>query len=444
MNTEEIKRKFPNEFPLLLKNKKWPWIILGVIVIGIIYLIGWFSVSKPEDITKDFIEAIQQGDIDKLEDLLTVENNQLSLEKKHLQHLINYCRSNPKYYNLLIESLNFQVSGTVPFSLSSDNTLNQNQVNYLSNFDIYLKKHERILFYDNYSLVLRPYKMMIQVTEPDVIIKVDGKEVFKSTTNNNIYTSKPLLPGTYEIKAEKDYPLVKLTKTEMASLYGWQNQFYGKKIELDKESIRLKSGVPGTEVYVNGKSINQTIHDDIYKLEPVSLDGNTKVQGVYEFPWGKGKSKEIILSENDNQVDITPNPIVSNELQTQLVELTNKFAKELTQARNEKNADYLTTTDDKMKSIISSSLSFSSYELELLGTRIDLDNATYEQVGTSKYKVILPVEFHQINKSNEEFNTYLISYSYDSSTKSWIVSHTEAHLPVDEFKGNNVVKTEFK
>lgn len=442
----------------LQKHLKWV-VISGIVilVISLVYIIGAF-LTDPENLVADFEKAVRSGDTEALADLVSSSDDKLTVDKKHLQQFIEYAKENNESLNDLLSAMRAQIAHyqeeywKIPSDAPED---------YLAYGDFYIDKTEIPLFYDIYSIKVRPYYIKIETNEPDAIIKVDGKKVFHTSSNNLVYTYGPVMPGKYEVSAEKKFEYAHLQNKDEITAFNDDDQTIESDLELQGETITLESKFDGTQVMVNGKPIGKTVQE-VSQFGPVSLNGTIKLQGELQFPWGVEKSEEITLTEGTYSVDLTPKPFQSQENKQQVVNVINQFAKERIQAYVTLNGNVFTTVDDNVKKGFIDEISVdkelkNTYKGKALGTRIDFDHLDINWNDTnSRYEITLPVEIHELFKKytswdskdepmDEEYLEYMITLYYDENKKNWVITNIDNYFFWDNYmQGKDIVKTEFK
>ncbi|WP_044642101.1 TcaA 3rd/4th domain-containing protein [Risungbinella massiliensis] len=447
--------------PFLKKNQKWLFILLGLaILIGFIYLVGYF-LHDPEGMINDFETAVRTGKVDDLEDIVVNNTDGLKMDKKQLQQFIQYAQSNPKYFTRLMASMRAQYHfyEGEPWNVGIDAPKD-----YLSYGDYYLVHQDRSLFYDSYEIAVRPYYVTIETNEPDAVVKVDGKQVFKTNANNMKHVMGPVMPGTYQVLVEKNFEFAVLSSNEEIQAFDRSPQTVEADLSLSGENIYVESEFDDTRILVNGRDTKKTT-GTTERFGPISRNGTVKIQGVRTFPWGEERSLEQVIEENTSSFDLTPVAFQTPESKTKATETINNFFKSEMSALVSQDISKLTNATDNMKKKYTEDInSLKDWERywkgSTLGTRIDYSKAIIKMnKETNTYEISIPVEVHYRAKRyssydrgkedplEETYDEFHVHLSYQESSKTWLVND----LSSDYFGGGSnymqsplVVKSEFK
>ena len=450
------------------RNK--PIVFSGLVIVLIVIMVSISVISKddPDQVIQDFSNAVRQDDIDELEDLISLDDEEMELDEQKLQQFIDLCQNSPGYFKQQMWQLDAQKSIHDPKSeMSTENPLYGTDGISLSDIknmgSFYLKKEEGF-FSDSYKIGVRPYYITISSNEPDAIIMMDGEEVFKSTKKRLKKRIGPLMPGKYHFTGSKKFPYAKVTNKKVADLFmdGGEHRETEVSLNLSGKKIEIESSFSDTQVFVGKKKVGKV--EDLKKFGPVSGDGSIKIYGEKEFPWGRSKSPVKKVTENTESIDVTPMPFADKKGKQNLIDTINAFAKERILAQVKLNPSVFTVAGDNVvkeyTEEIEETKEWSFKDLlkgKALGTRIDFGHLEFTKE-EGLYTVKIPVEFHDktnqsdlgIDKDNplrERFEEMVLTLTYDEKKKKWLVSSTRKlyHLGSDlgYFKGKDVEKSEF-
>ncbi|MCH5583420.1 hypothetical protein MK805_00290 [Shimazuella sp. AN120528] len=437
--------------PFFQRNKKLSFILIGVICIIICAYIAGAYLMDPRDKVASFEQAVRDGDVNTLSSLIHSPDSKLEIDDKHIRDLIAYSKENEDYLPELVSSMMTQIN-------DEENGI----TNIGADHDYYLKRTNIPLFYSLYTIQIRPYFLEISTNEPGATIKVDGKQVFKTTDKEKTYTMGPLMPGNYKTYAEKKYQYALLSQEDTVSAFDEKTATSESDLDLNGSNLNLESNFENTNIFVNGKAIGKTVKD-LPEIGPISFNGTIRIHGEQQFPWGLEKSPDVTVEENTSSVDITPVPFATEATRKPIVDLINLYAKQDIQAYVQKNANVLTTVDDNFKAKyieeINNDVQLQNYwKGNALGTRIDFDHVTLSQNEETKvYQVTVPVEVHAKYRQYHSFDNgdepledkmdyYDIVLSYNEKAKKWLVTSTSDQYFANDgyFDGKNTVKSEFK
>jgi uncharacterized membrane protein YvbJ len=437
----------------VLRYKKWLLIAVAVVAV-LVGIIGMSSQDDPKALIDQFQQAVANGDVNELESL--VVSDDVDLNEKYLQQFINYAQNHADYFQATMQILRWQLASYNP---TADTGMEYGtdafpSIAELKNMgDFYLRKNEHWLLPDTYEIVVRPYYLNLKTNEPGAVLKVDGKEVLKTTNDKLTYRMGPLMPGVYDISAEKKFPYANLHTEQKMELFGSDNHNVTGDLTLEEFDVGIQSSFPDTQVYINGKPTGKTVAQ-MNKFGPVSKDGSVKISGWYRFPWGPAQSEAIPVDENTDSVDITPNPFLQKQYQQMLTDVINQFAKQKILAKVKRNTSLMTTaTDDVKQNYVVED--YITYNGQALGTTIDYDQASLT-TENGLYTVKLPVKFHYKMQETaeytgpspmeEQYDDEEVTLEYHPDTKKWLVANEESLFDFgsdDYFTGTNTVQSDF-
>ncbi|MFD4820142.1 TcaA 3rd/4th domain-containing protein [Peribacillus butanolivorans] len=462
METAKVSKK--RKMPVIL-------ILLGLFLIGIIatfYM--YFTRPSGEEIVNQFEAAVNQGDIDTLEKLVT-GNKEMKLTKKNLEQLISYAKDEPSY---LKESV-FIMKAQAAIEEKDKDAKLQNPIfkmategEILQAGDYYISKEDGL--FSSFQIYARPYSLTVSSDQADTLIKVNDDEFLETKEGNLETTIQNLPPGIYTVTGSKKYEYAEINTKEEINLFEDDTFSKSVSLELTGEQLAIESDVEDISIFINGKDIGKKAtvkedsifggnNEDAELFGPFSTDGSIKVHGEAKFPWGIAKSEPQTIKEDMTSLDVTPKPFADKTNKDQVVQTINDFAKQRIQALVKKDAKIIKTASDNIVKEYAEDIQFaklneSYWKGEALGTRIDFGNVTLSNEN-EQYQVKLPVEFNSKEKEYHGFNedepleeesevTWLI-LTYNIESKKWIVSEIESnYFDNDVMKGNEVVKTEFK
>lgn len=437
--------------PFFQRNKKLSFILVGVICIIICAYIAGAYLMDPRDKVAEFEQAVRNGDVNTLSSLIHSPESKLEIDEKRIKDLITYSKDNEEYLPELVSNMMMQIN-------DEENGI----PNTGGNHDYYLKRTTIPLFYSLYTIEFRPYFLEVSTNEPGATVKVDDKQVFKTTEKEMTHTLGPLMPGIYKTYAEKKYPYALLSEDDIVEAFEEETATSQSDLELNGGNLKLESNFENTNIFVNGKTIGKTIKE-MSEIGPISFNGTIRIHGEQQLPWGLEKSLDILVEENTSSVNITPVPFTTEATRKPIIDLINLFAKQDIESRVKHNANVFTTVGDSLKALFISNINSDvqneyTWKGKALGTRIDFDNITlFQDEETKIYQAKVPVEVHakyrkyySIDSGNEPLEDkveyYEIILSYNEKTKKWLVeSYDDKYYDMDAyFKGKSTIKSEFK
>ncbi|MEK5097112.1 MULTISPECIES: TcaA 3rd/4th domain-containing protein [Bacillus] len=397
-------------------------------ILAIILFISGRS-PEPSYLAKEFEEKIKQEDAKGLLKLVKVDNG-TKWEEKDAESIIKYLKDDESDYKNQIMLLNAQASYYESDGKASNIISQQYPGESISNIGpFYIAKEKGIFGDDKYVLKARSYKLEVHaakgadVTFNGETIDMQGKD------------SKELGvfgPGVYTIKGSKKFDYTTVDDKAEVTLFDPKDFEATASLDFSGETVSVNSDIPNTKILVNGKESGETISENT-DFGPVK-DG-IKLQGVADFPWGEGKSETVTVNSATNEeYNLTPKPIVNNDMEENLKSLINDFAKNRNEAKVKKDANKLKNVSDSLKKsyieVIKNYDKKNYYEGKALGTRIDFSKVTYENGSGGKQLLHVPVEFHLKSREvyefidselEENFDEEILTLQYDEQKKSWFI-----------------------
>ncbi len=269
------------------------------------------------------------------------------------------------------------------------------------------------------------------------------------------------MPGIYEATAEKEFEFANLKAKDEVNLFHSSgiDMIVAVDLELVGESVEVYSKVKGTTVFANGKKVG--LVEEVEKLEPITKDGKIKIHGEAKLPWGVSKSEPSYVYEDDEIIDITPNPTSDEKVKKEITTLINTYAKERSKAYATKDTSGVTTLTGKEKeSFIDEIKRFKRnegyYKGKPIKTKIDYGGAEFNQDEDSgDYYIAVPVELHYNQKKYSRWcfcdrngppedvkYRYTMHVIYDSESSKWLITNMEElYFNNHDMRGVDVVES---
>lgn len=428
-----------------MKKKLLIFGIPTVAVLIIIFLVIGKSPS-PSDLSAEFEEKVRSGDAEGLMDLVTVDEG-IQWDKNSAKSIINYLNEEERDFKDQIMLLNAQASYYETEGISNNKISQLYPGNSISSIGPFYITKEDSLFGDKYILKARGYKL-----------KVNGEKGAKVTLNDkNIDMDKESImlgtfgPGVYVIKGQKNFDYVTVKDQKKVTLFDIDDFEETASLNFSGETVPVSIDIP-TTLLVNGKKTKE-IEDDV-QFGPVK-DGIT-LQGVTEFPWGKGKSElQKVEIKSKKQYNLAPNPIVDETIKKQITTVINDFYKNSIAAKVNKDPNQLTNVSDHLKLEYTKTIerydgNIRYFKGDALGTRIDFSQVTC-RIDKGSYLLEIPVEYHEKSEEGylsllqEKFLKKLITLKYNEKQKNWLIENEGNQLRIDDdyMTSEEVVKTTF-
>ncbi|SHF30497.1 hypothetical protein SAMN05444392_11449 [Seinonella peptonophila] len=426
--------------------------IILTIFIGL-YTISILKVDSDEAITQ-FTQALEQEDVSGLQKLIEPDQARFKFNQKQAKDLIKFSQQDEDF---------FYGSDGILALLRKEQGLDEKSVTadavskHPSSF-FYLKKKEGFLW-DTYCIGVKTGYIEVTTNLPGVQVWINHQPV-KIVRNKG--KSGPFLPGIYQIKGSKKFPYTTVTTEREVNLFQAENRIAKETLALSIGTIRVYSGMPDTEIVINGKKTGQTVGNTIVDFGPVTDDGSLRIDGERSFPWGVLKSTPIPIKPNVWKFDLTPNPFSSPELKKPMLDLINRYAKERVKAKLTSSTKPYTSIHSKLKEKYEGEFrdqkqfqSGDRYQGVAVKTIVNPLKATATIENDGQVKVKIPVQFHfrervygNFDHGDEPLEDVVedayVWVVYDEQSKEWLITDLNSILFSDDlFRDSHNLITNF-
>ncbi|WP_409271432.1 zinc ribbon domain-containing protein [Neobacillus sp. SCS-31] len=429
-NPEKVTPQQPSK-PMNPKTKKF--IIAGAVCGALLFgafKTGEAMTSKERKIEK-FESALIEKDKDELADLLVSTDKKLKIDAKSLNGLVKYLNDNPDQVSNFVKTLKDQAAyyDTVKSdSESADQYIKDTMPKGLFN----LEKGKGSFLFDDYNITIKPIYISLSTNYDDTVLKVNGKKVATSDTQNYSKMVGPYVPGVYTVEAilKNDY----VTLQDKREVYLLHTETQAIDMYLEGNNITLRSEYDDTEItgktLINGKEINVDPFSEA-TFGPVVTDGSLRIQAVGNFPWGEMKSEEATIESDWIRFDFTQDEAFQKSIMDTVV----LNAREWIQAYTAGDANIMTTYTPEKKEELASEITRDKeygrlFTGTFLGTTVDMDSFQLSHNGEQwianvKVKETYNSDYYygeeepQLSEEIEYWNYKLV---YDETGKKWTVS----------------------
>lgn len=298
-----------------------------------------------------------------------VPSQSFKLESGDLKGLVEFWHNHPQELTSLIDILKNQIK------LLENG---QEQVAYLKQFDVNIEKSGKSwLFFDKYSLAVKPYWISVNANFPNTKLYLNDQEIGQLKRSGTALVFGPFAPGKYTLKAVVENGDKPVIYSQHLTLINDQRQIVPIDLAIPAGDVKIKSNYINAKVELNGKDLGTFIGSGL-KLGPLALDGSTKIQLSRQFPWGEMKSEAVVLkSSGETYIPIQPGK--SDDVQTRLIATIGLYNKSWVNAFTSLDASKLSKTSDRKinelsKQIDRAKLAKQSYKGKLLKIDFDLDS----------------------------------------------------------------------
>ncbi|WIY62423.1 TcaA 3rd/4th domain-containing protein [Bacillus arachidis] len=283
---EHERRGSEKEPQIRKKMSRGKIIWIGVIVLFIVsfggaYMYGAKYYSAEAQIDR-IITMLQERDAEKLIDMVTTDDPQFVVDKESVAPLFSYIKEYPSYVHDLKASIQQQ----------------KKKENNVEKVDFVLTKDGKYLFlFDRYKLKAKTYYATLLTNEKDALLKVNGKELDKTTDKMFEKQYGPFFPGIQTFQSEFKNDYVKLAREEKVLLMKQNQNNVTVDLSLQGHYITIQTNVTRATLYVNQKPIT-TLTGEEFKWGPVATDGSVSIYLEKEGASGKEQTKVEHISTN--------------------------------------------------------------------------------------------------------------------------------------------------
>ncbi|MBC6975813.1 YARHG domain-containing protein [Bacillus sp. Xin] len=256
-------------------------IILLILSLGGAYMYGAKYYSAEAQIDR-MITILQERDAEKFIDIVTTDDPQFVVDKESVAPLFSYIKEFPAYVNDLKASIQQQ----------------RKKQSDVEKVDFVLTKDGKYLFlFDRYKLKAKTYYASLLTNEKDALLKINGKELDKTTDKMFEKQYGPFFPGVQTFQSEFKNDYVKLKREEKVVLMKQNQNNVTVDLSLKGHYITIQTNVAGATLYANQKPIT-TLTGEEFKWGPVATDGSVSIYLEKEGASGKERTKVEPISTN--------------------------------------------------------------------------------------------------------------------------------------------------
>ena len=400
----------------LSRKLKITMVLFTVLIIAIFATIKVAnSLSDPNKLVTRFEKDVASNNTSDLTKILYYNDPKLKVDSKNISPLISYFKSNPSYFNKVIQNLKndaFNPKDINSLSIRSSNTLT------LAN------KGKTFFIFPNYKIIIKPSFVNIATTVKDVTFSINNTQIGKSDTDKSTKKFGPYIPGNYSILANYKGKYITLSKPYAVSLVTVGNGISELSVFNDIHYLNISSDYPNAEIFVNGKKTNVKVKDAT-KFGPI--DSSSKIYAEYLTGDKTLKSKSYSVSSSDTSLYLSFENSNNdpNDVKNQLKNLLSHYTSYSTQAIKTNNISlidpYVASGSDLYKE--QQSYIPSTHKAGIQVNIVSANITSYNISDNSKSgSITTSLVYNIISKngasSNKTFN-YVYNFKYNDSTSSY-------------------------
>jgi uncharacterized membrane protein YvbJ len=406
------------EINTTITKKKSPLLSI-IIVTGMLILfllISTLMVPKEKSIAM-FVEAIEQKDVKQLQQMLISEDEKLEMSAKNVMLLLDFihgAHGDKEYKQNLFDAL----------SLEKEHHL------------IEVQAKEKLLFFEDYTFVLKPYYFNFNVDEYVKEIEIVGMEKIKIDSNNKeIVRSSPLMPTTYDIifthQSSYGESNVFTLNTNLKVSHAFANDKNEMQSNIKTNYVTISEGYnnvfEGGTLFINGEETEMLYKEGI-KLYALPTDGTVEIVVKKQFPWGMEYVSEPIIV-NGNSVEPNMNLTNENDFKDELLFEAQKFTDELLIAWKNKDLSSMKDINPHFRerlTVVLSSFEYYNGSLKDIGNGGFYGLRMVSQEEAEKFNIpfkegeIIYAAHTEFSFNRKKYYDLLIKLYYNPTLDKWI------------------------
>jgi uncharacterized membrane protein YvbJ len=397
----------------LSKGSKIAMLLVTILILAtVIFIQVGNSLNDPKKLVSRFEKDVASNNTSDLSSMLYCNDARLKIDSKSISPLLGYFKSNPSYFDNVIENLN-------------NNALSPNDINNIStassNTLTLCNVGKNLFIFPKYKINIKPSFVDITAGIKDVTFSINNIQIGKSDADNSTKEFGPYIPGNYLILANYKGEYVTLNKDYPVDLVSTSSGIAKISIFDDMTYLNISSDYPDAEIFVDGKDTNVKVKDAT-NFGPV--DSSAKIYATYVKDGQTIKTEEYSPTSGDTNLDLSFQQSMDdlNNVENQLSALLNNYTSSFTQAVNTNNISlidpYVASGSDLYKE--QQSYIPNTYNQGIQENINSANITNYNISDDNKSGTITTSEVYNIidksgNSSNRTFN-YVYNFQYNDST----------------------------
>ena len=327
--------EYPTSNVKLTKKSKITIAVVAVLIVAIVAIVQVGNyLSDPKKLATRFQNDIASNNTSDLASILFCNDARLKVDSSNIAPLLDYFKSNPSYYDEVIQNLNndaLSPKDIGKLNIASSNTLTLTNVG------------KKFFIFPDYKINIKPSYIDITTTVKDVTFSLNNTQIGKSDTDKSTKEFGPYIPGNYSILANYKGKYVTLSQPYPVNLIETSNGIAKLSVFDDMNYLNITSDYPDAEIFVNAKDTNVKVKDAT-NFGPVA--GSSKIYATQVISGKKLKSEEYSATSGGTDLNIGFQDAINalndvqaqlNEVKTQLDVLLLDYASSLPNAINTNN-----------------------------------------------------------------------------------------------------------
>ncbi|WP_186579948.1 zinc ribbon domain-containing protein [Aquibacillus kalidii] len=429
--TSQSNKRTGNNTGKILTKKRLIAIIIPILVLLGVSTCGYFyakSITEPLHIVDEFKSAVEEKDVNKLQELFISQDDAEQLNKSDIEKIADFLHDHPENLNQTVDALNEEVEEG-----------ESQEHNWLS-----LKKDgTKYYFFDDYKLEVQPISLRLTANFSGTEIYVNDK--FVETYDNEPIMIDQLTPGLYTVRAVYSGEFGDFEKELDIQTLEYEVADISTNIEFDGHYISFKTNNPDSILYINGEEIGKL--SKLKEYGPVATNGSMSFQARYDYPWGQVVSKEVSVQDtNVKSIDLNleaVNEQLENDVMFTINEHVNQYIRAFTNLDSNEftymvNEEYIDRIKDNFDSLNADNLRWFG---RAVSTEYDLGSIELTDKDSYVVNVLVDITFESAyyevgedpSDSTTKESSYIWNYelTFGKEENQWFITNSKE---VDSFK----------
>ncbi|GAB2026178.1 TcaA second domain-containing protein [Lactovum odontotermitis] len=230
--------------------------LLFVVLVGLVFF-GFIRYSRNNQLTR-LKETLDSNNADKIAKIVQTNDSGFKVNAKNIKPFVDYLTRNPTYAADLSEAI-------------------ENDTAKKSNSDVYVvRAGSQLLLYPKYVLKMNLVYPEITAERSGTTVTFDGKELGKTTADNQTLKPGAYVPGSYELKGAFTLNDQALNSSQEVDLTRFGHDDFTQNLALEFKitapTVRC-STFPDAEVWIDNEKVGQLTNGLLYLPEMAYTSG---------------------------------------------------------------------------------------------------------------------------------------------------------------------------
>ncbi|MGH4123101.1 MAG: zinc ribbon domain-containing protein [Clostridium sp.] len=398
------------------KKSKIAMVLIAILIITVIAVVKvGNSLSDPNRLVTRFEKAVASNNVSDLATIMYSTDSRLKIDSKSITPLLSYFKSNPSYFNDVIQKL--KEDALTPKDINSLSIASSNTLTLAS-------KGKTFFIFPNYKISIKPSFIDITTTVKDVTFSINNTQIGKSDTDKSTKQFGPYIPGTYSVLANYKGKYITLSKPYPVDLVSTSNGISKLNVFDDMTYLNISSDYSDAQIFVDGKNVNVKVKD-ANAFGPI--DSSTKIYATYVNAGKTLKSEEYSASNGtvDLHLSFQHSKDAQSNVENQLKDLLRYYTSYFTEAVNTNNVSLINPYVASGSSLYKEQQLYipKTFAAGIKESIISADITDYSISDDSKSGSVTASEVYTIvakdgTSSNKSFK-YVYKFLYNDSTSSY-------------------------